>query len=82
MFVTKEVIEYSTEPYGFVVVIPKGTKVVPATNLPGEGKYWAEPWEGMSDYAESWQRNYGFLIQEDEIDCLVSVRMEATITLP
>jgi hypothetical protein len=46
--------------------IPKGTPVIPATNLP-DGGWWAEPWEGMSELAESWQRNYGFLLKDDEV---------------
>jgi hypothetical protein len=48
-------------------VIPAGTPAIPATNLPGTGLYWAEPWEGMSEEAESWQRNYGFLLTENEV---------------
>jgi len=50
-------------------VIPKGTRCVPATNLPegDEPQFWAEPWQGMSDRAESWQRNYGFLLTLSEV---------------
>ena len=54
-------------------VIPKGTAVFPADNLPlslddGLPRYWAEPWEGMSDDEASWERNYGFLIHPDEVE--------------
>lgn len=64
--VTKHDIEYRPAPYGCVATIPAGTRVVPANNLPNPGQYWAEPWANMSDRAESWQRNYGFLIEKSE----------------
>jgi hypothetical protein len=49
--------------------IPAGTPVIPASNLPDEGlkRYWVEPWEGMTEEEESWQRNYGFLVTEEEV---------------
>lgn len=71
MFKTNKDIEYKAAPYGKIAVIPKGTEVYEATNLPqeeGKKQYWAEPWDGMDEQAESWQRNYGFLIEADEID--------------
>lgn len=49
------------------VVIPKGTSVIPANNLPMTGRYWAEPWPGMSEEAQSWHRNYGFLLELEEV---------------
>jgi hypothetical protein len=51
------------------MVIPKGTPVIPASNLPAEDgeRFWAEPWTGMSDREASWQRNYGFLLDTDEV---------------
>jgi hypothetical protein len=52
---------------GLITVIPEGTNVIPATNLP-QGGYWVEPWEGMSDAAESWQRNYGFHVTVMEVE--------------
>lgn len=52
-------------------VIPAGTKVRPATNLPHtegeEAKYWCEPWEGMSETAKGWGSGYGFLVYESDL---------------
>jgi hypothetical protein len=64
--ITKEDISYRVSGYGFTALIPKGSRVIPATNLP-QGGYWVEPWQGMSDEAESWERNYGFHVTEDEV---------------
>jgi len=55
---------------GSCAVIPKGTLVIPADNLPDKGQYWAEPWDGMDDAAASWMRNYGFLLREDEVEAV------------
>lgn len=63
---TTKPIEYSCAPYGHIATIPAGTKLTPATNLP-DGGFWAEPWEGMSEQAESWERNYGFHITNDDL---------------
>ena len=67
--VTKEDIEYRPAGYceapGFI--IPKGTPCVVADNLPDEGQYWACEWDGMTDEAESWQRNYGFLLHSSDV---------------
>lgn len=64
---TKNEIHYHVAPYGLVTVIPKGTEVIPATNLPAGG-HWVEAWEGMSDNAESWQRNYGFHVTDADVE--------------
>lgn len=63
---TRETIEYHAAPYGKVATIPAGTPVIPADNLP-DGGWWAEPWEGMSEAEESWERNYGFLLDDSEV---------------
>lgn len=67
---TKENIVYKYYPYG-EVVIPKGTKVIPATNLPATSdiKYWCEAWDGIEydNIALSWHRNYGFGLTSDEV---------------
>jgi hypothetical protein len=63
----KNDIRYTTAPYGYIATIPAGTPVIPATNLPKPGQYWAEPWEGMSDQAESWHRTYGFLLDSSQV---------------
>lgn len=74
MLVTNRTIEYKARaPFlCTIAVIPEGTPVIPATNLPSdEGqRYWAEPWEGMSEDAEGWQRNYGFLIDDEDVEVL------------
>lgn len=69
MLVTKSDIEYSVAPYGVIAVIPEGTEVLPATNLPldQEKKYWVKNWRGMSEKEESWAANYGFLLSREEI---------------
>ena len=66
MFVTTKPIEYHAAPYGAIALIPEGTPVTPATNLP-EDKFWASPWEGMTPEAESWARSYGFLLDPEEV---------------
>ena len=48
-------------------IVPIGTEVIPATNLPEKGMFWAEPWQNMSEEAESWSRNYGFLLTKEDI---------------
>jgi len=69
MLVTKETITYHTGTGIFS--IPKGVPVTLATNLVLlKQHYWVEPWEGMSAQAESWQRNYGFLVRMDEVETI------------
>ena len=55
------------------VTIPKGTSVVPATNLPNDSsiKYWVHklpPNLSNNDEIDSHHRNYGFGIGADEVD--------------
>lgn len=69
MLVTNRDIEYRAAPYGYITTIPKGTSVIPATNLPDTDKYWAEPWQGMSAKAEGWVESYGFMIDSVDVDC-------------
>lgn len=64
--VTKKDIDYSVAPYGHITTIPSGTQVSPSTNLP-QGGYWVENWENMTDTEESWARNYGFHVSEEEV---------------
>jgi hypothetical protein len=64
---TRADIDYRAAPYPqSIATIPAGTPVIPASNLPSGG-YWVQPWPGMSASAESWQHNYGFLINDDEV---------------
>ena len=64
-----EAVEYKSAPYGKVATIPAGTKCRLATNLPAEDglRYWALPWEGMTERERSWHRNYGFLLAVEDI---------------
>lgn len=64
--VTARAIDYRSAPYGHIADIPEGTPVVPADNLPNGG-YWVQPWAGMGKRAESWQRSYGFLVEENDV---------------
>ena len=64
---TKEEIIYSSFPYGVIAIIPKGTKVIEATNLSEPNQFWVENWKGMTEQAKSWARNYGFLVQKEEV---------------
>ena len=65
---TKAEIEYRGTPCGRLFVIPAHTPVIPADNLPGKS-YWAEPWHSnLDEETESWLRNYGFNIHEDEVE--------------
>jgi len=64
-------ITYFCAPYpGRIAVIPAGTTVTLAKNLPskdGVKLYWSKGWRGMDEKAKSWKRNYGFLLTEHEV---------------
>jgi hypothetical protein len=70
--VTKENIRMGFAGTLHKVIIPKGTKVIPASNLPEDSKikYWALPWKGMSQEEKSFQRNYGYGLEENEVEIL------------
>ena len=63
---TQKDIDYQAAPYGRIAIIPKGTRLIPAANLP-HGGYWAANWRGMSDAARAWGRNYGFHVTEGDL---------------
>jgi hypothetical protein len=70
MLVTKHAIDYKAAPYGHIATIPAGTWVTPASNLPdepGNPRFWVESWDGMTAFAESWHRNYGFLVDASDV---------------
>jgi len=68
MLVTNKDIEYQAAPYhGIIATIPKGTPVTLATNIDSTDEYWVGRWEGMSDIAMSWKRNYGFLVSDEDV---------------
>ena len=67
MRVTKRKIRYEAAFYGYITTIPKGTQVSPATNI-SNGGWWVESWPEMSEIAESWKRNYGFHLCDEEIE--------------
>lgn len=65
-------ITYFAAPYHErIAVIPAGTTVTLAKNLPprsdGVKQYWCKGWRGMSKEARSWKNNYGFLLTEHEV---------------
>lgn len=64
-----EAVEYKSACHVTVATIPAGTKCRLATNLPAEDglRYWALPWEGMTERERSWHRNYGFLLTVEDI---------------
>lgn len=64
---TKNDITYNAFPSGVITTIPKGALCEPATNLPG-ADFWVCAWDGMSEAAESWQRNYGFRLTSEEVE--------------
>lgn len=69
MLVTKKNIHYTPPCFMSTNMnIPKGTEVVPADNLTEKNRYWAKPWEGMTQEEESWYRNYGFLLYAYEVE--------------
>ena len=70
MIVTKTDIVYEVPPYGKIGIIPKGTEVLPSTNLPecSEPKFWAKNWKGMTEKEKSWANNYGFLLFGEEVE--------------
>lgn len=57
--------------YGDQTIIPAGTEVEQALNLPqpneAEIAYWIKPWKGMNKYQKSWMRNYGYGIGKKNI---------------
>tara|TARA_R110000824_G_scaffold183185_3_gene364169 strand:+ start:1827 stop:2051 length:225 start_codon:yes stop_codon:yes gene_type:complete len=66
IYITIKAIEYKPYPYNTVFIIPAGTKVNKAENLPA-GKFWARKWYGMDKYALSHYDNYGFLLEREEV---------------
>lgn len=52
-------------------VIPAGTPVRAASNLPDDGegqRYWVDPWEGVGDDLHSWILVYGLIVREGEVE--------------
>lgn len=66
MKVIAKAFEYNAAPYGKIAYIPAGLAVVPATNLP-QGGYWVADRTWADEKAESWQRNYGFHVTEEQV---------------
>ena len=73
-YVTRESIAYKAAPYGFIAEIPAGTPCIPASNLPASDgeQFWACAWEGstFTDEAASWERNYGFLLTDEDVEAI------------
>jgi hypothetical protein len=59
----------------FTCIIPEGTPIYHAINLPGQDEstpmidrlYWSGKWQGMSEIVESWHRNYGLLLASNDV---------------
>lgn len=75
MFKTNKEISYEVPGNGLIALIPEGSICELATNLPkdrnGKPQYWLaeqpECWRG--DFQkDSWFRNYGFLIADEDIE--------------
>ena len=65
---TKRDIQYYSN-MGYVCTIPKGTPVKQARNLPDDMfAFWCEKWDDMNEIAESYYRNYGFLLYANEVE--------------
>lgn len=65
-------ITYFAAPHsGRIAVIPAGTTVTLAKNLPpredGQKQYLSKGWRGMDKQARSWKDSYGFLLTEHEV---------------
>ena len=70
MFFTRNDISYRAAPYlKQIARIPKGTVCTPARNLPdgATAEFWIQSWIGMSEEAKSWERNYGFLVDAEDV---------------
>lgn len=66
MKVTKAAFDYQSAPYGKIAYIPAGLPVIPASNLP-QGGYWIAERTWANEQAQSWQRNYGFHVTEEQV---------------
>jgi len=74
IYATTKDIEHKLGPGGKTITIPKGTQVYPANNLP-DGGYWVIIEDIFDDYdqstneqIESFARNYGLWVSDDEVD--------------
>lgn len=78
-YVTRETIIYRAASFGTVGVIPKGTPCIPADNLPTDKgpRFWACKWPIMTPEEASWERAYGFLLEEAEVRGLPDTEAEA-----
>ena len=70
-YVTKEEIT-AKRPFSIMeLIIPKGTPVELATNLPndklGLPKFWVKSWEGMPDFYATWINGEGLLLRFSEV---------------
>ena len=60
-------IEYKPFPYLKTFLIPEGTRVERAHNLPG-CSFWALPWEGMDADHREWLESYGFRLRMEDTE--------------
>lgn len=69
---TKHKIDYRLLFVDATITIPKGTRVIPASNLeqPNDSDiaYWCELWPDMSDAMKSHARMYGFGVSASDVE--------------
>jgi hypothetical protein len=73
MFVTKCDVDYCMGVHwgAHLTIIPKGTKVYRTPISAGyytENKYYAEPWEGMSEEEIEFSDKYRFILTDNEVE--------------
>ncbi len=66
-YIVTKLTTYIMHPSMNKAVIPAGTPVVIADNLPKPVRFWVEAWDNMTDIEESWLRSYGFLLERNEV---------------
>jgi hypothetical protein len=67
-YLTKKRIDYQMAGMLGRWVVPKGTKVEPATNLPDKNKFWVVPDERMPKKTRELAKGMGILLEKDEVE--------------
>ena len=67
-YATKKRIDYQMAGTLGRWVVPKGTKVEPATNLPDKDKFWVVPDERMPKKTRELAKGMGILLEKDEVE--------------
>ena len=64
---TAKEIKYRPAPYPITFVIPKGLRVIRATNQPDESYWLDELPKNASEEMIAWHESYGFRLLPDEV---------------